>query len=237
MRAFVIVVVTVLCGVTGCSSEPTTNTGTGASGAPGTVGSPGQAGASGAQGPAGPAGPAGAPGAPGATGPAGPAGAAGPQGPQGISSVPASKSGTRLKVRTTTVRSADGLELVSAGPVVDSARGDEECSPGVIAGDGVQRCMPTNAAILGQYYSDSACARPMGILENGAGLPVPRYVFTRPGGRTQLYPATLTPLPTTMFYLNNGACLPSNPPPGYTLYSGGTEIPAASFAETTTTSL
>ena len=121
----------------------------------------------GADGKSGTSGTAGGKGEPGPAGPAGPAGASG-----------APKAGSRLKVRTTTYQGADGFELPSYS-VIDSARDNEDCTIGVLASDGIMRCLPLPSAVPGtNYFTEATCtvAKPVAVVPS-TSITAPKYIY------------------------------------------------------------
>lgn len=153
LRAAATVVAWVACAACGTSENGTAGTAGGA----GAAGSPGPAGSQGERGPAGPAGEAGAS----ATAPPTPVTA---------------KNGTRIKIRKTTETTADGLEVVTVGGYVDSAKANEPCGAYTTV-DGQLRCLPLPGAGVGSgvVVYDATCTQPM-VTVYGATQPT-RYIL------------------------------------------------------------
>lgn len=163
MRSAIIAAAAACLVLAGCSSE-------GSSGSDGKAGSSGTAGSNGA---AGAAGQNGAAGAQGPIGPAGPKGDKGDPGSAGASAT-SSKNGTRIKVLRTSETTADGMEVVSVGGYVDTARGDERCIA-FPSGDGTLRCVPTvyPQAVAGSIVWDNTCTTPLVLTTAIPRLPRP----------------------------------------------------------------
>lgn len=175
---------------------------------------------------------AGSSGAAGATGGQGEAGPAGPAGPAGASAAP--KAGSRLKVRTTTYRGADGFEQPSFS-VIDAERDNEECSVGIVAADGVTRCLPLSSSALASYFADAACSKPVGLA--APTLAAPRYVYatTNVSGALRYALFAASPHAGPLYGGTPANCFTTTPVPGYTTHLAGVEIAPSSFVEITKT--
>ncbi len=181
----------------------------------------------GADGKSGTSGTAGGKGEPGPAGPAGPAGASG-----------APKSGSRLKVRTTIYRGADGYEQPTFS-ILDSERDNEECYPGgFAASDGALRCLPIPSAISGtNYFTEATCtvAKPVAVVPS-TSITTPKYIYvsSTANGTARYAFFTAAQYGGQVFSGSSASCSQVQFP-GSTLYTTGTEIAPTSFVEITKT--
>ena len=212
--------------VVGCSSEGTT--GNGSNGSAGVAGSNGAAGAAGSTGPQGP------------EGPAGPKGDKGDPGSAGASAT-SSKNGTRIKVAKTTETTADGMEVVTVGGYVDTARANEPCTP-AMAGDGQLRCLPTaqSTTIYGTVMWLNNCMTGVGLVSSATPTGATKYaigVESVPGrdGLYRVFDATTTATGVTQVCRNVSPtdCTCRGVQAGEVVYRP--EVPATDFAAITRT--
>lgn len=226
MRSAIIAAAAVCLVLVGCSSE-------GSSGSDGKAGTSGTAGSNGA---AGAAGQNGAAGAQGPIGPAGPKGDKGDPGSAGASAT-SSKNGTRIKVLRTSETTADGMEVVSVGGYVDTARGDERCIA-FPSGDGTLRCVPTvyPQAVAGSIVWDNTCTTPL-VLTTAILTGSTKYVYAGEvvNNETRYRVFVTTPSPSTTVCNKGigGGCTCRNRGTDDSLYQG--EVAPTDFAAITRT--
>lgn len=151
-------------------------------------------------------------------------------------SATSSKNGTRIKVATTTETTADGMEVVSVGGYVDTARGDERCISG-LAADGILRCVPAvfPQAIGGVAMWDGTCTNTL-ILTTGQTTGSTKYVYggDNVNGEVRYRVFVTSPSPsTTVCTKGPGSCVCRNIQPGETVYQG--EVAPTDFAAITRT--
>ena len=153
-------------------------------------------------------------------------------------------SGSRLKLRYTTLVGADGTRLAYGDAILVDSRYGVQCWP-VLAEDGRQRCMPLpgQAGIANvNYWSDASCGRPIATIATCAPDPVLAVGSTYGAACGLIYApyqvgARVTP---TVLYTGGGAACRAVTPDemiyllaAYRFYSASALAPSG-FVEITT---
>lgn len=161
---------------------------------------------------------------------------------------PAPISGTRLRVRYSVAKSADGAVRKTFAGWFDSARKEPCADPFYPMSDGSRRCIPAGMQVGG--YQDSACSKPFGVLTASTCSVTPRYVTAytavAPGSCSvytlQIFAvAAESGAPSTWYRREtDGKCTAMTSPwpytaPTYKTYTTTGEVAASEFAAFTLT--
>jgi hypothetical protein len=140
-------------------------------------------------------------------------------------------SGTRLKAKYRS--GSDGSKGYIPSLWYDSQR-QEDCAFAV-AGDGVERCIPSGLSVVA--FSDAACTQAIAMDSTGC---VTKYAIQRdrPAGCNTVGPTRIFELgaksTATNIYLQAGTqCISTMAPAGSALYAVGAEVPPTAFLEGT----
>ena len=144
------------------------------------------------------------------------------------------KSGTRIKMRVGTT--PDGARTFLGWR--DVQRNDDCYFQ--YAADGMQRCLPSNAASISSFFRDAGCTLPLGLVASAAcpTPPVPKYatrfdtVCSAPG-RYGLHVYNVTGAHTGTIFTGSPSSCTATTVQGYLFYVVGAEVPAADFAGVT----
>lgn len=146
------------------------------------------------------------------------------------------KSGSRIKMRVTVQKGADGSQYGGYPTPFDTTL-NVECGVG-LAIDGKTRCLPKGLSTIYGYHADSACTQLLATETNPCASPLlfalqqvaPSSCQSIAGARVFSLGAAHT---GPVFSKNSTSCVATSAPEGWRHYRLGAEVAAASLVEFT----
>lgn len=145
-------------------------------------------------------------------------------------------SGSRIKMRVTLQKGADGSQYGGYPTPFDTML-NVDCSPGTAA-DGKTRCLPKSLTTVYGYFADSACTQPL-ALETNPCAPLPPFA-SQPVAASSCQAQASTRIfsvgaahTAPLFTKSGTSCVATTSPEGWRHYRLGAEVPATSLVEFT----